>query len=329
MKPKDLITTGVITLVLVAGVMAVILLTGDSDLFLWAADLFGKSPGSLAGQVVWITGASSGIGEELAYVLAASGCKLVLSARRRNELERVGQHCMDEYKMRSEDVLILPLDLLQFDTHKSAVDIVLTHFKKIDILVNNAGRSQRALWVNTSFEVDREILEVNTLGPLSLTKAVLPHMVERKSGHIAVVSSVVGLMGAPGLGSYAGSKHALHGWFDTLRMEVFEDNIHISMLCPGPIFSNALKFAFTGKSGEALGVDMEPGERRMTTERCAHLCAVAIANQLDEAWISLQPELSYYYLNQYMPAVARWAAVRIAGPRLQKLKEGRNDLHAS
>ena len=68
-------------------------------------------------------------------------------------------------------------------------------FTQIDVLVNNAGRSQRALWMNTTFGVDREMLEVNTLGPLSLTKAILPHMVARKSGHIAVVSSIVGLMG--------------------------------------------------------------------------------------------------------------------------------------
>lgn len=327
MRLKDIIGAAVTTLVVVAMVMIMVILISDCDLFLWAADTFGKSPATLSGQVVWITGASSGIGEELAYVLAAAGSKLVLSARREAELQRVKNRCLDGYGMQSSDVLVLPLDMRQFDSHQAAVDIVIMHFKHVDVLVNNAGRSQRALWANTSLDVDRQMLELNTLGPLSLTKAVLPHMAARKSGHIAVVSSIVGLMGAPGLGSYAGSKHALHGWFDTLRMEAFDDNITVTMLCPGPVFSNALKHAFTGSPGQELGMDMAEDAHRMTGQRCAHLCAVAIANNLDEAWISLQPELSYLYLNQYLPAVAKWASVRIGARRLQKIKAGQHDLH--
>ncbi|XP_076445464.1 dehydrogenase/reductase SDR family member 7-like [Babylonia areolata] len=327
MKVKDLLSAGVISLLLAAGVMALILFTSDCDLFLWAAEHFGNGPDALSGQVVWITGASSGIGEELAYVLAAAGSKLVLSARRPQELQRVKQRCVEQHGMRSEDVLVLPLDLLQFDTHQAAVTTVLQHFPQIDVLVNNAGRSQRALWLNTSLAVDREVLTLNTLGPLSLTKAVLPHMLTRKSGHIAVISSLVGRMGAPGLGSYAASKHALHGSFDTLRMEVYDSNIHVTMLCPGPVFSNALKFAFTGTPGEELGVVNQPTENRMATDRCAQLSAVALANRLDEAWISRQPELSYLYINQYLPALSRWAAVRIAARRLRKLRVGEQDLH--
>ncbi|KAL8559469.1 hypothetical protein ACOMHN_037133 [Nucella lapillus] len=328
MKARDLLSAGIISLLVVAGVMSLIILTSDCDLFLWAAQHFGNSPDVLRGQVVWITGASSGIGEELAYVLAAAGSQLVLSARREHELQRVKQRCVEQYKVKGEDVLVLPLDLQQSHTHQAAVTTVLRHFKQIDVLVNNAGRSQRALWANTSLEVDRAVLELNTLGPLSLTKRVLPHMLARRAGHIVVVTSVVGRMGAPGLGSYAGSKHALHGWFDTLRMEAYDSNIRVSMICPGPVFSNALKHAFTGTAGQEAGVAMKPGEHRMATDRCAYLSAVAMANQLDEAWISLQPELSYLYLNQYLPVLARWAAVRIGARRLQKLREGDLDLHS-
>ncbi|KAK7493076.1 hypothetical protein BaRGS_00015597 [Batillaria attramentaria] len=328
MKVKDLFLAAVITLAVAAGLMGVILLISDCDLFLWAAEHFGTSTASLAGQVVWVTGASGGIGEELAYVLAAAGSRLVLSARREQELNRVKQMCVDKYGIQPGDILVLPLDLQKFDTHQHAVDKVLKHFKQIDVLVNNAGRSQRALISETSLDVDKAMLDVNTLGPISLTKVVLPHMIARRSGHIVAVSSVVGRMGAPGLGSYAASKHALHGWYDTLRMEAFEDNIHVSMVCPGPIFSDALKHAFTGKVGKELGIDMKPGEHRMATDRCAQLIAIAIANQIDEAWISMQPELSYLYLNQYLPAVARRAAVRIGARRLHKIKQGETDLYS-
>lgn len=327
MKVRDLFQATIICGALAAGLMVLILLTSDCDLFLWAAEHFGSSLDSLSGQVVWVTGASSGIGEELAYVLAAAGCRLVLSARREQELNRVKKHCIDKYGMKSENVLVLPLDLQKFGTHQAAVDKVMKHFKQVDILVNNAGRSQRALITETSLDVDREVLELNTLGPLSLTKLVLPHMISRNSGQIVAVSSVVGKMGAPGLGSYAASKHALHGFYDTLRMEVYANNIHVSMILPGPIFSDALKHAFTGKAGQEFGNDMKPGEHRMATDRCSQLIAIAMANRLDEAWISMQPELSYLYLNQYLPAVARWAAVRIGARRLQKIKQGETNLY--
>ncbi|KAK7493077.1 hypothetical protein BaRGS_00015598 [Batillaria attramentaria] len=319
MKVRDLSLAGTVSVVVTVVLMGVIILTADSDLILWVAEHFGKSPASLAGQVVWITGASSGIGEELAYVLAAAGCRLVLSARRLQELNRVKQRCVDEYGVRPEDVLVLPLDVKKFDTHQDAVDTVLKHFSHIDILVNNAGRSQRALITNTSLDVDKEILEVNTLGPLSLTKAVLPHMIARQSGHIVVVSSMVGRIGVVGLGSYAASKHALHGWFDTLRMEVFQENISVSLVCPGPVFSDLYIHALTGKIGEELGIEMKPDDHRMATNRCSQLIAIAMANQLDEAWISMHPELSYLYLNQ--------VALKVGARRLKNIREGRRNLH--
>ncbi|PVD28029.1 hypothetical protein C0Q70_10610 [Pomacea canaliculata] len=320
-------TVATVTIAVFIAAVGMVFMNTDCDLLLWAADYIGSSPNVLAGQVVWITGASGGIGEALAYALGAAGCRLVLSARREHELLRVKQNCLDKVGMKSSDILVVPLDLLRMEMHPEAVSTVLTHFNQIDILVNNAGRSQRALWMKTSLEVDREVLELNTLGPVSLTKAVLPHMVKRQSGHIVVVSSIAGHLGTPGLGSYAASKHALHGFYDTLRLEVFDDNITVSLLCPGPVFSDALKHAFTHDKGQELGAEMNPTENRMQVDRCAYLMAVAIANKLNEAWMSNQPELSYVYFNQYMPTFAKWAAVHIGGKRLKKIKEGKTDLH--
>lgn len=313
---------GAIGLVLI--LILVRIITSDCDLTLQWAEKFGEKIESLRGQVVWVTGASSGIGEALAYKLASAGCRLVLSARRMEELERVQKQCLLCGPVTEDNILILTLDSTKFDTHITAVDKVLNHFGQIDVLVNNAGRSQRAAWANISLQVDREILETNVLGVLSLTKCVLPFMIKRKAGHIVVTSSVAGKLGAPFSGSYTGSKHALHGWFETLRMEGFEHNIDVTMLCPGPVFSRLLEQAYTGEPGKVYGGSMATGEKRMETERCAHLCAVAIANRLDEVWISLQPILLGLYLAQYAPSYYRKRMKHMGMKQILKFREGQN-----
>ncbi|KAK7481161.1 hypothetical protein BaRGS_00027594 [Batillaria attramentaria] len=276
----------------------------------------------LRGQVIWVTGASSGIGEALVYQLASVGCRLILSARRTEELERVKKQCLLCGPLKDEDILVLTLDSTKFGTHAAAVEKVLEHFKQIDVLVNNAGRSQRAAWADISLEVDRQMLETNVLGVLSLTKCVLPHMMQRKAGHIVVMSSIAGKVGAPFSGSYTGSKHALHGWFETLRVEGAEYNIDVTLLCPGPVFSRLFEQAFTGEPGKVLGREMGKEEKRMETSRCAYLCAVAIANRLDEAWISLQPVLVGTYVAQYAPSFYRGRMKRMGVEQLLKIREG-------
>ncbi|XP_064606445.1 dehydrogenase/reductase SDR family member 7-like [Liolophura sinensis] len=295
----------------------------DSDLTLQWAHHFGVPTSHLRGKVVWITGASSGIGEHLSYELAAAGCRLVLSARRKDELERVKKQCQLSGRVADADILVLPLDVVKFDTHKEHVRTVIDHFKQINILVNNAGRSQRAHWQDISLLVDREMLEVNVLGVLSLTRAVLPHMITSKGGQIVVVSSMAGKLGTPLSGSYSGSKHALHGLFETLRIEGHAMNIKITMVCPGHVFSSIRQKAMTEKPGEEYGVKMKPNERRMSTSRCALLMAVAIANQLDEVWISIHPVLLFTYMAQYMPTLARRLAVRIGMRVIEDIRHGK------
>ncbi|XP_050406980.2 dehydrogenase/reductase SDR family member 7 isoform X2 [Patella vulgata] len=318
-----LLTVGIIIIILYAVVQLIRIILADCDLSLQYAQYMGTSTyTALAHKVVWITGASSGIGEYLAYELAQAGCKLVLSARREDELNRVKKQCLTSGPIKEEDILVLPLDLLKFDSHKDAVDKVLQNFNKIDVLVNNAGRSQRAAWIETDIEVDRQMFELNVLGTLSLTKAVLPKMVEQKSGHIVVISSAAGKLGAPNSGSYTGSKHALHGYFESLRIESALDNIEITMVCPGPVFSNILATAFTEENGKMLQGQMQQGEKRMSTSRCAALTATAIANKLDEVWISPQPVLIFMYLFQYMPTIARRIGVKMGVKGIKKLREG-------
>lgn len=300
-----------------------LILMSDADLRLLFATKFGKQPENLARKVVWVTGASSGIGEHIAYCLAQAGVRLILSARRSEELERVKSACVAKGKVSESDVMILQLDVTKLDTHKAAVDQVIEHFGQIDVLLNNAGKGQRAAWMDVSLSVDREMFEVNVFGQVSLTQEVLPHMISRKSGTIAVMSSMAGKFGAQLSRSYTGSKHALNGYFDCLRTEMGEHNVGVTVICPGPVFSNLFKDAATGKPGESVGREMKADEKRISSERCAYLTCVAIANNLYEVWISKNPILFMCYINQLIPDLSKWFTLRYGMKMLMKMREGK------
>ncbi|XP_066485777.1 dehydrogenase/reductase SDR family member 7 [Tiliqua scincoides] len=298
-------------------------LRAEGDLTLLWAEWRGKKPeNELRGQVVWVTGASSGIGEELAYQLAKIGSLLVLSARRENELERVKKKCLEISRLGDKDILIVRLDLTDMSSHESATKTVLQHFGKIDVLVNNGGRSQRSLFVDTKLDVYKAIMDLNYLGTISLTKHVLDHMIQRKKGKIVTNSSVMGLMGAPLATGYCASKHALQGFFNSLRPELAEyPEICVTNICPGPVQSQIIQNVFTeelSKVNETVGDQ----QHKMTTERCARLTLVSVANELKEAWISDQPYLAVCYLWQYAPTWAWWLLNRMGRRRIQNFKSG-------
>ncbi|CAG5131726.1 unnamed protein product [Candidula unifasciata] len=314
-----------LSLLAIAAVVAVVvwliaLARSDGDLKLMFYAKFGKQPDNLAGKVVWITGASSGIGEYIAYCLAEAGARLVLSARRTEELEKVKQKCLQQGG--GGGLCGSTTDCVDFESHKPAVQKVLEFCKillSIDILINNAGRGQRSPWMEVELDVDRQLFEVNVLGPVSLTQQVLPHMLQRKQGQIVVVSSLAGKISSPYLRSYTASKHAVNGYFESLRTEMGEHNIDVTILCPGPVASNISYVAVTGKLGEVSSSPITPG-KLMPTDRCAYLSAVAIANKLYEAWISENPSLVFMYLFQYFPDFARCFMVRVLGLLLLGVK---------
>ncbi|KAJ1107730.1 hypothetical protein NDU88_005119 [Pleurodeles waltl] len=297
-------------------------LRADGDLSLLWAELFGSSPEKeLSGKVVWVTGASSGIGEELSYQLAKLGAILVLSARRVEELQRVKQKCLEISGLQKEDVLVLPLDLVKRDTHESAASTVLHHFGRIDVLINNGGRSQRSLFVDASLDVYEALIQINYLGTISLTKCVLKHMVERKKGKIVNVSSITGFIGAPLSTGYAASKHALQGFFNSLRIELYDyPDIMITNVCPGPVQSKVVDNAFTEEVNKTP--DRTDQSYKMPTARCVQLMLVSIANNLKEIWIADQPYLCVCYLWQYMPTWAWWITGKIGRKRIQNFKDG-------
>lgn len=204
---------------------------------------------NFANKTVWITGASSGIGEALALEFARQGARLVLSARNEGELKRVATACG------RADTIIQPLDLADHASLPGAVQAVLSKARNVDVLVNNGGISQRSLVKDTSFEVDKMLINVNLLGTIALTKALLPHFLERKTGHFVVITSLTGKFGTPLRSSYASAKHGLHGFFDSLRAEVWRDNIQVTLVCPGFISTKVSVNALTGDGSPQGSMD--------------------------------------------------------------------------
>lgn len=200
-------------------------------------------------KIVWITGASSGIGAELAKIYSHRGIKLILSSRNVSALERVKSECYYP-----ENIKILPIDLNDFYAAPDLVKKAYNIFGRIDILINNAGVSQRSLIVDTQFDVLKKLIEINYLGTVALSRALLPFFLKQGFGHYVVVSSVMGKYGSPFRSGYSAAKHALHGFFDVMRMEHQKDNINVTIICPGfvrtPIAMNSLK-----GDGSVLGVD--------------------------------------------------------------------------
>lgn len=200
-------------------------------------------------KIVWITGASSGIGAELAKIYSHRGIKLILSSRNVRALERVKSECYYP-----ENIKILPIDLNDFYAAPALVKKAYNIFGRIDILINNAGVSQRSLIVDTQFDVLKKLIEINYLGTVALSRALLPFFLKQGFGHYVVVSSVMGKYGSPFRSGYSAAKHALHGFFDVMRMEHQKDNINVTIICPGFVRTPIAMNSLIG-DGSVLGVD--------------------------------------------------------------------------
>uniref|UniRef100_A0A224XFQ0 Putative 11beta-hydroxysteroid dehydrogenase type 1 n=1 Tax=Panstrongylus lignarius TaxID=156445 RepID=A0A224XFQ0_9HEMI len=323
----DLFSVIGVSVIIYIFIYTVLLSVVDCDLRLFWAEYFGIDlQKAFKGKIIWVTGASSGIGEFLAVEFAKNGAKVILSARSAVNLERVKQRCL-EVGARYDNVLVLPFDVTDLSKHEEMFLRVVDHFGKLDVLVNNAGRSQRAFWEKIELEVDYEMFQLNVFSVISLSRIAVEYFEKMDhGGQLVVTSSVAGLIGVPFSGSYTGSKHALHGYFKSLMTEKLGSNIIVTLLCPGPVFSNLLPQCFTAKSGEMLGQKTNIDDRKMTTRRCAYLCAVAIANRLDEAWIGLFPIIPLTYILVYFPNTAKKFATFIGAKQLMKIRDSRNTM---
>ncbi|MCB0487627.1 MAG: SDR family oxidoreductase [Cyclobacteriaceae bacterium] len=264
---------------------------------------------SLRNRVIWLTGASSGIGEALTYELAKKGARLIISARRKEELEKVKGNCDSAAQA---NIRILPLDLTVTSTLSLSVEAAVQTFGHIDILINNGGISQRSFVKDTSLDVDRRIMEVNYFGAIALTKFLLPHFLKQKGGHFVVVSSLTGKFGTPYRSGYAASKHALHGFYDSLRAELWKENIKVTMIAPGFIHTPITLSALTG-DGSPLNKMDEAQYRGKPVKWCAKKIVKAIEKGKDEVYIGGREVLGVYvkrFFPRWFNRIIRTAKVR-------------------
>ena len=253
---------------------------------------------SFSDSTIWITGASSGIGEAIAVELSrAKNIKLVLSARNETELQRVAELT----KLPSSNVLVLPMDMSDVNSMGRHVEQVHQKFGRIDYVFQNAGLTQRSTVVETDFAVYQRLMDVNFFGAVALTKAILPHILAQKSGHFVVTSSVAGKLGTKQRSGYCASKHALHGFFDALRSETYNSGLRVTLACPGyvrtAISINALE-ADGHKHGK-MGKNQQNG---MLPDKFARLLLRAVAQQKEEVYIGGK-EIYGIYLKRFMPGL--------------------------
>ena len=208
-----------------------------------------KQQGNLAHKVVWITGASSGLGKALAQYCALQGADVVLMARRLTELEKVRQSLTNPDRH-----LCIAADITDENQVRHAYEQVVAQKGRIDWLINNAGLSQRALITDTSMQTERAIMEIDYFSQVFLTKTVLPTFLKQKYGRIVFVSSVAGLVGTQYRASYSAAKAAIHMWANSLRAEVAAQGVQVSVIFPGFVKTNVSINALDG-AGKPQGYD--------------------------------------------------------------------------
>lgn len=246
-------------------------------------------------QRIWITGASSGIGEALAHAFHHAGAKLILSARRADELKRVQAACGGEDQTR-----VLPFDVTDTQSLPEITRLALEAFNGLDILVLNAGITQRSRTRETDESVYRRLMEVNFFAPEAIARAVLPSMLAQKSGHIVVISSVAGKIGVPMRSGYSASKFALHGFFEALRAEEERNGVHVTMVCPGYIRTQISLSALRGDGRRHAKMDSELAQG-MPVEECARQILRGVARKEKEIVVAAPREKTLVYLKRLFP----------------------------
>ncbi len=246
-------------------------------------------------KTVWITGASSGIGKALAKKFSTEGANIILSSRNISELEIL----KSEIESSNCEVYIEVIDLTNQGQFTEIVDRVIKKFNSIDLLINNGGISQRSLVEETPLDVDRKLMEVNFFGTVALTKAVLPYMLKVGYGQIAVVTSVVGKFGFPLRSAYSASKHALQGFFDTLRAETQERGVSVSIIIPGRIKTNISVQAIVA-DGSTHGKMDEGQDKGMGVEEAADKILKGLKNNKKEILVG-RKELIMVNIRRFFP----------------------------
>jgi short-subunit dehydrogenase len=249
------------------------------------------------GKLAWITGASSGIGEALVYEFIERGARVIASSNDKAGLERVKAGCKDL----SDKVTCLPFDLSDTTGIDKIVDSVVRSEGNIDFLVNVGGISQRARIDETPLWLDRKIFEINYFGTIALTKAVLPHMIKKGSGHVLATSSISGRFGFPLRSAYSASKQALHGFFETLYLENKKYNIRSSVIIPGRVRTNISFHALDGEGKENGKLD-DGQANGILPEKAARMIISGIKRNKREILVGSW-ELTMLFIRRYFPCL--------------------------
>lgn len=253
-------------------------------------------------KVAWVTGASSGIGVEMVRQLAAAGANVILSSRNAEKLEEIRQTLKEP-----DNHLVLALDLEDSSNFEQLTAQVIAKFGQIDFLFNNGGLSQRSEAGDTPLEVDRRIMEINYFGNVALTKAVLPYMRKQQSGHFIVISSIAGKFGFFLRSAYSASKHALHGFYESLMLEEEKNGLKVTIACPGKINTNISVNALN-ESGGTHGEMDHNQETGMSSEECVKQLLSAVENNKKEVLIG-NKEIKAVTLKRFLPKLF-WKVIR-------------------
>jgi len=259
---------------------------------------------NLQDKTIWLTGASSGIGEALAYELAAQGARLILTARRQDELERVRSQCANP-----EQHCVIALDLADASVLEVAAQAVIENHGPIDILVNNAGIGQRATVLETDLSVQRRIMEINYFSLVTLTRACLPHLLTRPESMVVAISSVIGKVATPRRSAYAASKHAVIGFMDAMRAELHGTSLHCLTVCPGYI-RTPFSYAALRGDGRPQAILDDGQKNGMAPERCARGIVAAMHKNKAEAFVGGKETLGIYIKN-WCPPLYRWMITKV------------------
>jgi len=252
----------------------------------------------IQGKVIWITGASSGIGKALSIEAVRAGAKVILSARNVDKLERLKQELEN---ISPGSAAIVPMDISKADDIINGVHRVQEATGKVDILINNAGISQRSLAIETPLEVDRMIFETDFFGAVMLTKLVLPLMLKNSSSHLVAISSMTGLFGYPMRSAYSAAKHALRGFFETLALELKDKNINVTLIYPGRIHTDISLSSLT-RDGSSYGIMDKAQEQGIPVDKCAQKIIKAIERNRKSLMIGF-PEICLYYVKFFFPSL--------------------------
>jgi len=256
-------------------------------------------------KYVWIVGASSGIGKALAIELSKHNAHLIISSRNEAKLLEVKEIC----KNNGSKCAFIPLDLTDSQNLKNKADLAYSQYKKIDFLILNGGVSQRSYINETPLDIDRKIMEINYFGNIALTKAVLPYMIQQQSGHIATVSSIVGVFGFPLRSAYSASKHALHGFYESLRIEHLKDHITVSIIIPGRVKTN-ISINAIDKNGLPYNKLDKGQANAISPEKAAINILKGLRKEKKEILIG-RTELIMVYLKRFFPYIFSKVANKI------------------